>query len=93
MKSVCVVGAGPAGLVAGKTLLEKGGFDVTVYEKSSKIGGIWDLDQNSTEGFLSPNTPTNLSRFTVGFSDLDWNSVRKLKGRKVLRVPFRNLSH
>lgn len=75
MKSVCIVGAGPAGLVAAKTFLQTGEFAVTVYEKNERVGGIWALDRHSTDGFLSPYTPTNLSRFTVGFSDLDWNSV------------------
>lgn len=75
MKSVCIIGAGPGGLVAAKTLLQSGQFEITVYEKKDRIGGIWALDRNSTGGILSPYTPTNLSRFTVGFSDLDWNSV------------------
>lgn len=61
--------------MAAKTLLQTGQFEVTVYEQRNRIGGIWALDRNSTNGFLSPYTPTNLSRFTVGFSDLDWNSV------------------
>ncbi|KAK5135983.1 hypothetical protein LTR08_004237 [Meristemomyces frigidus] len=75
MKTVCIVGAGPAGLVAAKTFLQTGGFHVTVYEKCARLGGIWALDEDTTSGFLSPQTPTNLSRFTVAFSDLDWNSV------------------
>ena len=75
MKSVCIVGAGPAGIVGAKTFLQTGKFNVTVYEKDSRIGGIWALDRSSTGVFLSPYTPTNLSRFTVGFADLDWNSV------------------
>ena len=75
MKSVCVVGAGPAGLVAAKTLLQTGHFSVRVYEKNDRIGGIWALDRHTPDGFLSPATPTNLSRFTVSFSDLDWNAV------------------
>ena len=61
--------------MAAKTLLQTKQFEVTVYEQKDRIGGIWALDRNSTTGFLSPYTPTNLSRFTVGFSDLDWNSV------------------
>ncbi|KAK5120220.1 hypothetical protein LTR85_006426 [Meristemomyces frigidus] len=75
MKTVCIVGAGPAGLVAAKTFLQTGQFTVTVYEKSACLGGIWALDEHTTDGFLSPQTPTNLSRFTVAFSDLDWRSV------------------
>lgn len=39
---VCVVGAGPAGLCAAKHLLEKQEkFDVTVFEQSGDLGGIW----------------------------------------------------
>ena len=75
MKSVCIIGAGPGGLVSAKTLLQTKQFEVTVYEKKDRIGGIWALDQTSTDGFLSPYTPTNLSRFTVGFSDLNWNAI------------------
>ncbi|MBN6038964.1 NAD(P)/FAD-dependent oxidoreductase [Amycolatopsis sp. 195334CR] len=36
----CVVGAGPAGIVTAKVLLEHG-FDVTVYDKYPRVGGIW----------------------------------------------------
>ncbi|MEU4446906.1 NAD(P)/FAD-dependent oxidoreductase [Actinosynnema sp. NPDC050801] len=36
----CVVGAGPAGIVAAKVLLENG-FDVTVLDKYERVGGIW----------------------------------------------------
>ncbi|KAK5175386.1 uncharacterized protein LTR77_000525 [Saxophila tyrrhenica] len=75
MKSLCIVGGGPAGLVAAKTFIQTEQFNVTVYEKNDRIGGIWALDRESKDGFLSPFTPTNLSRFTVGFSDLDWKNV------------------
>jgi len=75
MKTVCIVGAGPAGLVAAKTFLQTGQFEVTVYEKNDRLGGIWALDEKTNDGYLSPQTPTNLSRFTVAFSDLDWRSV------------------
>jgi cation diffusion facilitator CzcD-associated flavoprotein CzcO len=75
MKSVCIVGAGPAGLAGAKVLLSTGRFEVSIFEKADRLGGIWALDESSNDGYLSANTPTNLSRFTVGFSDLDWNSV------------------
>lgn len=39
-KRVCVVGAGPSGLVTVKELLEKG-HDVTCYERSPKEGGVF----------------------------------------------------
>lgn len=75
MRTVCIVGAGPGGLVTAKTLLQTQQFKVKVFEKKDRIGGIWALDRGSTDGYLNPYTPTNLSRFTVAFSDLDWNAV------------------
>lgn len=76
MKTVCIVGAGPAGLASAKVLLQTEQFAVTIFEQADKIGGIWNINQESpSNGFLHPDTPTNLSRFTVAFSDLDWHSV------------------
>lgn len=42
-KKVAVIGAGPNGLVAAKYLKEN--FDVTIFEKESKIGGTWNIDK------------------------------------------------
>jgi len=75
-KTICIIGAGPAGLVAAKTFLRTGQCNVTIYEKADRLGGIWALDEASIGDYLSPQTPTNLSKFTVGFSDLSWESVR-----------------
>jgi hypothetical protein len=87
-KSVCIVGAGPAGLIAAKTFLRTGKCDVTVYEKSDRLGGIWALDETSIGSYLSPHTPTNLSRFTVGFSDLSWDSVGLSKDEDATGAPM-----
>ncbi len=38
-KKIAIIGAGYTGLIAAKNLLEKG-FDVTIYEKDHKAGGI-----------------------------------------------------
>jgi len=75
MKTVCVVGAGPAGLVTAKTLLKHGGYFVTVYEAAGSVGGMWrgDLDEHGDK--CGPEMKTNLSRFTVAFSDLSWSNV------------------
>ncbi|KAF1914840.1 hypothetical protein BDU57DRAFT_305818 [Ampelomyces quisqualis] len=75
MKSVCIIGAGPAGLVAAKTLVEKGGFAVTVYEAADRVGGMWRAQPGEEGDKCSPAMRTNLSRFTVAFSDLSWCSV------------------
>jgi hypothetical protein len=74
MKTVCIVGAGPAGLVAAKTLLGTKQFQIVVLEKAKRVGGIWALDRNTQDGFLGAETPTNISKFAVGFSDFRWDS-------------------
>ena len=76
MKSVCIIGAGPGGLVAAKTFLETRRFRVTIYEQSAALGGLWRFDPGALGNkYLSASTPTNLSRYTVGFSDLAWDSI------------------
>lgn len=37
---VCVIGAGASGLITGHTLRNEG-FDVTIYERNTYIGGVW----------------------------------------------------
>ncbi|KAF2266251.1 hypothetical protein CC78DRAFT_615067 [Lojkania enalia] len=78
MRSVLIVGAGPAGLVAAKTLLRgpsKQRFKVTVFESADKVGGMWRAKLGEEGDKCSPDMRTNLSRFTVAFSDLPWQHV------------------
>ncbi|CAD6445876.1 5993d270-f887-46f7-a901-d9cc355e06dd [Sclerotinia trifoliorum] len=73
-KTVCVIGSGPSGLVAAKTLTHdypKGTFDVTVFEQSHRIGGLWPISHDD-DGLVNPDMCTNQSRHTVSFSDLAW---------------------
>ncbi|OXV12061.1 hypothetical protein Egran_00176, partial [Elaphomyces granulatus] len=88
-KRVAIIGAGPSGIVTAKTLLHnypKGTFEPIIFEKKCVIGGLWPIrgddpenhnDTSTTRkaGFISPQMRTNLSRFTVSFSDLSWESV------------------
>ncbi|KAI0385724.1 FAD/NAD(P)-binding domain-containing protein [Hypomontagnella monticulosa] len=74
-KSVCIVGAGPSGLVAAKTLLHEapaGSFKVTVFEAQSRIGGLWPISKEDSDGLVHPLMVTNQSKHTVQFSDLAW---------------------
>jgi hypothetical protein len=75
MKSICIIGAGPAGLVAAKTFLQKGGFSVTIFEAAERVGGMWRAQPGEHGDKCDPQMRTNLSRFTVAFSDLSWTSV------------------
>lgn len=74
------LGAGPSGLVTAKTLLHSfppGTFVPTVFDSRDQIGGLWPVasDADVSAGRLDPWMRTNLSRFTVAFSDLAWESV------------------
>jgi hypothetical protein len=74
-RSVCVVGAGPAGLVAAKSFLQKGDCTITVFEGADRVGGMWRAQPGEKGDKCDPEMRTNLSRFTVAFSDLSWSSV------------------
>lgn len=74
-KTVCIVGAGPSGLVAAKHFLHHpsgSGFSVTVFDKQPRIGGLWPLEKNDGAGMVHPLMVANQSRHTVQFSDLAW---------------------
>ncbi|KAF2638104.1 FAD/NAD(P)-binding domain-containing protein [Massarina eburnea CBS 473.64] len=70
MKTVAIVGAGPAGLVTAATLLRTLRFRVTIFEKTSEIGGLW-----SPNGLIDPNMSANLCQSTVSFAGLSWQSI------------------
>ncbi|EEY16267.1 conserved hypothetical protein [Verticillium alfalfae VaMs.102] len=60
-KNVCIIGAGPSGLVAAKTLLynaPQGAFKVTVFDAQKRVGG-----------------PMAHSRHTMHFSDFGWEDA------------------
>ena len=42
----CIIGAGAAGLAAGKALAERG-IDFDWFEKGSYIGGLWQIDNDN----------------------------------------------
>lgn len=61
--------------MAAKTLLydyPKGYFDVTVFERGPRIGGLWPSSEGEQGGMLNPEMRTNISRHTVQFSDFAW---------------------
>ncbi|KAK0657010.1 hypothetical protein B0T16DRAFT_318577 [Cercophora newfieldiana] len=74
-KTVCIVGAGPSGLVAAKSLLHdvpSGTFDVTIFDQQPRIGGLWPSSKQDTAGLVHPLMLANQSKHTVQFSDLAW---------------------
>lgn len=81
-RTVAVVGAGAAGLVAARQLLREG-LDVAVFEKSGRAGGTWAYDPcadadplsrdpgapGAAHGSLYASLRTNLTRDLMSFSD------------------------
>lgn len=67
VKKVCIVGAGPSGIVMAKSLLEEK-HQPFVYEKQSELGGLWVLKKDKSAGAYK-KTRFQSSRFTSTFSD------------------------
>jgi len=70
MKKVAIIGAGVAGLTCLKSLHETG-VHATIFERSDKVGGLWNYDSNDIDGG-SPayeSLITNTSKQMMAFSD------------------------
>ncbi|KAM5342098.1 hypothetical protein ACJ41O_015129 [Fusarium nematophilum] len=65
---VAVIGAGPAGLAAIKSLREEG-FQVTCFERRPDAGGIWAFSDNLDYTSVTESTRAQLSKFLSPFSD------------------------
>ena len=69
-RTVAVIGAGAAGLVSARWLLEAG-LDAVVFERTGAIGGIWRPDT----GLAYPSLRTNTSKQKTAFSDLPFDDA------------------
>jgi dimethylaniline monooxygenase (N-oxide forming) len=71
MKTICVVGLGPAGCTATKELREHG-FEVTAFDASPRIGGRWAMDWNTYSHGIWEELHLNTNRSLNEFSDFPW---------------------
>ncbi len=71
-KRVAIIGAGASGLCNAKYLLQSG-FDVTVFEIGSQIGGMWCYNNDSGRSSAYRTLHINTSRGVTRFSDLDFD--------------------
>src|SRR5687768_9661717 len=58
---VAVVGAGPAGIAALRALT-RAGFDAVAFERGSRIGGVWTLEDRPTAAYRSLHLITSRPR-------------------------------
>ncbi|KAI8629676.1 FAD/NAD(P)-binding domain-containing protein [Xylariaceae sp. FL1651] len=65
---IAVIGLGPAGLTALKTLREEG-FNVVAFERRDEIGGLWAFSNDANYTSALRETVCNISKFVSGFSD------------------------
>ncbi|KAI0431077.1 FAD/NAD(P)-binding domain-containing protein [Xylaria sp. FL1042] len=65
---IAVIGLGPAGLNALKSLREEG-FNVVAFERRNEIGGLWSFSEDTTYTSVLKDTVCNVSKFISGFSD------------------------
>ncbi|KAI0834529.1 FAD/NAD(P)-binding domain-containing protein [Hypoxylon sp. FL0890] len=65
---IAIIGLGPAGLTALKTLREEG-FDAVAFERRDEVGGLWSFSSNATFTSTLNGTVCNVSKFVSGFSD------------------------
>ena len=81
-KRIAVIGAGACGICAAKYFLEVG-FDVTVYEIGSQIGGLWCYQNDNGRSPAYRTLHINTSRGVTRFSDLDFDDATQLFTRQV----------
>jgi cation diffusion facilitator CzcD-associated flavoprotein CzcO len=80
-KKVVIIGAGPSGLVAAKSLIHdhpNGTFEPVIFEKGNAVGGLWPVTREDADGLISPDMHTNQSKHIVCFSDLAWEEEAPL---------------
>lgn len=68
MTKVAIIGAGPAGLAAARWL-QREGFEPTIFEQGTRLGGQWSADPRYSG--IWPAMHTNTCREMSQFSDLD----------------------
>ncbi|PXF46845.1 Dimethylaniline monooxygenase [N-oxide-forming] 4 [Gracilariopsis chorda] len=72
---VCIIGAGPSGLVSCHEAL-RAGLDVRVFERARSVGGVWRAPDDG--GLVWNDMRANLSAHSCVFSDWPWERAAEL---------------
>ncbi len=68
-KRMAVIGAGACGLTTAKHMLEAG-FDVTIFEIGTQVGGLWCYENDSGRSSAYKTLHINTAKNLTNFSDL-----------------------
>ncbi|WP_353809021.1 flavin-containing monooxygenase [Agromyces sp. SYSU T00194] len=80
-----VIGAGPSGL-AGLRAMQRRGLDVTGYESSDGVGGLWNIDNPRSTMYESAHLIS--SRTTTEFAEFPMRSTADYPSHRELRRYF-----
>ena len=77
---VCIIGAGVSGLCAAKHLKQKGFKNITIFESTSKIGGVWNYQSDpNAPNALYKNLTANLPHPLMQYPDLPFPNSHKIE--------------
>ncbi|XP_015923150.3 flavin-containing monooxygenase 5 [Parasteatoda tepidariorum] len=68
MKKVAIIGAGSSGLASAKSCKEEG-IAFTILEKSGKVAGLWNFQEDNGQASVMKSTVINSSKEMSAFSD------------------------
>jgi len=66
---ICIIGAGPSGIAAAKNFLDKGFFNLTVYDRNEEVGGNWLFDSRSGHSSVFETTHIISSKLFSQYHD------------------------
>ena len=66
---IAIIGAGPCGITAAKNFIQAGLTNLTVFEKSTQLGGNWVYDERSQHSSIYETTHIISSKYMSQFDD------------------------
>ena len=68
IRKVAIIGGGPSGVPALRHLKDSG-LDATLFERQSKVGGVWNWSEDSLGPISIPTPPPSIGAFVPSTKD------------------------